>query len=326
MARLFKWVGPARAIVPGMTPDDAIADSDKTSSGLLALVISTLANGAPELLTGNVEMPDCALAHAPASRKRELLTRAYEARGADFILDMGQRIKEIGFDPVMHVLLRSAAPGVMAAKFQRFEQFTHSRHRTDVEARENGLAIRHHATSGPPPIAAENLLIAGLLKAMLEVLGCEEVTVETGDTPHDRFILIWRAFRAREAADPLGMAEKRRKEPLKVYGVDETRPLARRVVGLLAEDLGRNWATTEVARELALSTRTLQRRLSEEGTSLSVIVRAMRVREACQLLTDSDFKITEIGYWCGFSDSPHFSREFRRALGVPPALYRKTAA
>ncbi|MBO6635580.1 AraC family transcriptional regulator [Parvibaculum sp.] len=309
-----------------MTPDDAIAEKDKTSSGLLALVISTLASNAPELLTGTVEMPDCALAHAPAKLKRDLLMRAYEARGADFILGMGQRIKEIGFDPVMHVLLRSAAPEVMAAKFQRFEQFTHSRHRSEIEARDRCLAVRHHAVSGPPPSGPENLLIAGLLKAMLEVLGCEGVSVDAGDAPHDRFALSWQSFQPREVADPLGMAEKRRIEPLRVYGVDETGPLARRVVRLLAEDLGRNWSAGEMARELALSTRTLQRRLSEEGTSLSVIVKAMRVREACQLLTDSDFKITEIGYWCGFSDSPHFSREFRRALGVPPALYRKTAA
>ena len=310
-----------------MTPDDAaIAANDKTSSGLLALVISTLANEAPELLTGPAEMPDCALAHAPASRKRELLLRAQQARGDRFILGMGQRIKEIGFDPVMHVLLRSATPDVMAAKFQRFEQFTHSRHRSEVEARENGLAIRHYAVSGPPPISAENLLIAGVLKAILEVLGCADVAAETGAAPHDRFVLRWQGFRPREADDPLGMTEKRRSEPLKVYGVDETAPLARRVVRLLAEDLGRNWQAAEMARALTLSTRTFQRRLKEEGTSLSAIVRAMRVREACQLLTGSDFKITEIGYWCGFSDSPHFSREFRRALGVPPALYRKTAA
>jgi AraC-like DNA-binding protein len=62
------------------------------------------------------------------------------------------------------------------------------------------------------------------------------------------------------------------------------------------------------------------------GANPSVIVRAVRTREACQLLTGSDFKLTGIGYWCGFSGSPHFSREFRRALGVPPALYRQTAA
>lgn len=108
--------------------------------------------------------------------------------------------------------------------------------------------------------------------------------------------------------------------------MDEARPLARRVVKLLSDDLGRNWSCEEMARELRLSSRTLQRRLKEEGASLFTIIRAVRTREACQLLTGSELKLTEIGYWCGFSDSPHFSREFRRALGVPPVLYRQAAA
>lgn len=311
-----------------MTPDEeAIAEKDLTSSGLLALVIAGLQAEAPELLTGEaVAMPDCALAHAPASIKRGLLTKAHETRGADFILGMGQFIKGIGFDPVLHVLLRPAPPMVMAGKFRRFEQFTHSRHRCDVTETENGLDVRRYAVSGPPPLAAENLLIAGLLKAMLEEIGCEEVTVTADEATFAGFSLHWRRFVQRDVTDPLGLAEKRGREPLKVYGVDETRPLARRVVTLLSGDLGRNWSCKEIAMELRLSSRTLQRRLKEDGTSLSTIIRAVRMREACQLLTGSDLKLTEIGYWCGFSDSPHFSREFRRALGVPPVLYRQAAA
>lgn len=308
--------------------DADILEKDKTSSGLLALVISTLRIDAPELLPEEIAMPDCALAYASAKLKRNLLQRALEARGEVFILGMGQRIKDIGFDPVMHVLLRSAAPEVMTAKFQRFEQFTHSRHRSEFAVAGNGLSACRYALSGPPPSAPENLLIAGLVKSMLEVLGCEEVTVETGGAPFDCFALTWRTFARREKGKPSGasnIAEKQTHERLKVYGVDETGPLARRVVQRLGEDLGRNWSCAEIARDLALSTRTFQRRLRGEGTNLSAIVRAMRVREACRLLTDSDFKVTEIGYWCGFSDTPHFSREFRRALGVPPALYRGTA-
>jgi AraC-like DNA-binding protein len=84
-------------------------------------------------------------------------------------------------------------------------------------------------------------------------------------------------------------------------------------------------ATT--GQRLNLSPRSLQRRLAEENTSLSAIVRAVRIREACHLLlSESGLSLTEIGYWCGFSDSPHFSREFRRALAMPPSVYRLPAA
>jgi AraC-like DNA-binding protein len=83
-------------------------------------------------------------------------------------------------------------------------------------------------------------------------------------------------------------------------------------------------ATT--GQRLNLSPRSLQRRLAEENTSLSAIVRAVRIREACHLLSESGLSLTEIGYWCGFSDSPHFSREFRRALAMPPSVCRLSAA
>ena len=222
------------------------------------------------------------------------------------------------------MMLRSATPQVMAGKFQRFEQFTHSRYRCEIAADgEGGLAIRRFSVSGPPPVAVENLLIAGLLKAMLEEIGCREVTAEPGPEPFDRFNLRWAAFLpAHAGSDPMGMEAQRAREPLKVYGVDEARPLARRVVRLLTADISRNWACAEMARELGLSARTFQRRLKEEGTSLSAITRAVRTREACQLLTGSDFKLTEIGYWCGFSDSPHFSG-IPACAGVPPALTGK---
>lgn len=310
-----------------MTDSDvAILEKDVTSSGLLALVISTLRLEAPELLPEEIDMPDCALAYAPARIKRRLLEAAYKARGAGFILGMGQRIKEIGFDPVMHVMLRSASPSVLAAKFQRFEQFTRMRHRTSL-AIEDGpaLVIRRMANHGPEPSAPENLLIAGLMKAMLEEIGCRDIAICTGDEPYARARLSWSAHLPIRTELPEEGAPKNGRKPLKVYGADETRPTVRRVVRRLTSDISRNWTCAEMADALGCPARTLQRRLREEGTSLSEIVRAVRTREACRLLTDSDFKATEIGYWCGFSDSPHFSREFRRALGVPPALYRQTA-
>lgn len=307
--------------------DAAILERDVTSSGLLALVISNLRLEAPDLLPEEIDLPDCALAHAPARIKRGLLEAAYKARGAGFIIGMGQRIKHVGFDPVMHVMLRSASPAVLAAKFQRFEQFTHMRHRTSLDMEgEEALIVRRTATYGPKPGAAENLLIAGLMKAMLEEIGCRDVAVAAGNEPYERILISWSAHMTDRAELPTAAAPTNCRDQLKVYGADETKPTVRRVVRHLTGDISRNWSCAEMAAALGLSARTLQRRLKDEETSLSEIVRAVRTREACQLLTDSDFKLTEIGYWCGFSDSPHFSREFRRALGVPPALYRQTAA
>jgi AraC-like DNA-binding protein len=47
------------------------------------------------------------------------------------------------------------------------------------------------------------------------------------------------------------------------------------------------------------------------------------VRQAKQLLTDTDKSITEIALEVGFSDSGYFSRVFRREVGLSPEAYRQ---
>lgn len=303
------------------TPDE------KTSSGLLALVVGALRAEAPELLPHEPIMPDCALAHASGSLKKQLLDRALAARGPDFLLAMGQGVKRVGFVPLLHVLLQSGTPEILFGKWQRFEQFTHSSHRTAlVASNERSLALRRHARAGRQPGKSENLFIAGLLVALLEEIGVSglRVTWGAGGQGAGRFTLHWTGFEPVRRAVPRDIGRAR--EKLVFYGVDETGPIARRIVALMAHDVGRDWSLAGLATSLGLSTRTLQRRLTGEGASLSVITRAVRIREACHLLAGSRLELTEIGYWCGFSDSPHFSREFRRSLGMPPTVYRRNAA
>lgn len=51
-----------------------------------------------------------------------------------------------------------------------------------------------------------------------------------------------------------------------------------------------------------------------------------RLNKAKQLLITTSLRIKEVGHACGFSDSAHFVRLFRRRIGVTPALYRETYA
>jgi len=302
---------------------------DKTSSGLLSLVISALRAEAPELLPEKAVMPDCAFAVASASLKRELLERALAARGPAFILAMGQGIKQTGFEPLLYVLLQSETPSILFAKWQRFEQYTHSRHRTALVAEtETSLKLRRFGQSGPPPEKCENLLIAGLLVALIEEIGGTDLRLVWGKGGEGaaEVTVNWSGFGQRRRLPRVPRAVSQPRAPLVHYGVDERSPTARRVVRLVAGDVGRDWPLAELGGRLSLSPRSLQRRLAEENTSLSAIIRAVRIREACQLLSESSMTLTEIGYWCGFSDSPHFSREFRRALAMPPSVYRQSAA
>jgi AraC-like DNA-binding protein len=78
-----------------------------------------------------------------------------------------------------------------------------------------------------------------------------------------------------------------------------------------------------VAKELNMSPRTLQRRLSEEETSFSAVVDDTRRELAIRLIGDRTMTLGEISYLLGFSEESSFSRSFRRWTGTSPSDYRK---
>jgi len=81
----------------------------------------------------------------------------------------------------------------------------------------------------------------------------------------------------------------------------------------------------EAARALALSTRSLQRRLSEHDTTFRHELDGARVRLAQRLLTDSDASITDVAIQVGLTSPQHLSTLFRK-LGHPtPSEWRAEA-
>ncbi|WBO23206.1 AraC family transcriptional regulator [Sphingomonas abietis] len=74
-----------------------------------------------------------------------------------------------------------------------------------------------------------------------------------------------------------------------------------------------------VARSLGLSTRTLQRRLSEVGTTFAVILDDVRGRRAAQLIQSRTRSLGEITYMLGYSEQAALSRAVRRWFGVSPS-------
>jgi AraC-like DNA-binding protein len=81
----------------------------------------------------------------------------------------------------------------------------------------------------------------------------------------------------------------------------------------------------DVARVLALSPRTLARRLEEAGTSFTAIVDETRRALAEQYLQRTDFSVAEVAYLVGFAESSSFNRAFRRWTGHAPGDARAKA-
>lgn len=81
-----------------------------------------------------------------------------------------------------------------------------------------------------------------------------------------------------------------------------------------------------VARSLATSTRSLQRRLSAVGTSYQELLDTTRCEAAKLYLQDYRLSIGEVAYLLGYSEPPAFHRAFKRWNGITPQEFRRQRA
>lgn len=77
------------------------------------------------------------------------------------------------------------------------------------------------------------------------------------------------------------------------------------------------------AKRLATSSRSLRRRLRDEGTSFRSLLDEVKSTIADQWLEDPRRSITEIGLDLGYTDAANFARAYRRTNGVSPSVARK---
>jgi AraC-like DNA-binding protein len=78
-----------------------------------------------------------------------------------------------------------------------------------------------------------------------------------------------------------------------------------------------------VAARLAVSPRTLRRRLAEEGYSFQEAKNLARRKRAQYLLSQTRMPLSEIAFELGYSELSAFSRAFRGWVGVTPQNYRE---
>ncbi len=106
--------------------------------------------------------------------------------------------------------------------------------------------------------------------------------------------------------------------------LDDSAPLDRRVLDRVAVSLsGGVPALSDVARDLGMSGRTLQRRLSDEHTSFQSLVDDARRKLSMRLLRhDEDATLSEVAFMTGFADQSAFTRAFKRWTGHTPGSFR----
>jgi AraC-like DNA-binding protein len=104
------------------------------------------------------------------------------------------------------------------------------------------------------------------------------------------------------------------------------RSIADDVRAALSERIcGERPAVERVAKALAMSPRTLQRRLGELGTSYQKLLDDVRRRSARRLLANTDLESAEVAFLLGFEELNSFTRAFHGWEGTTPLRWRAKA-
>lgn len=113
-----------------------------------------------------------------------------------------------------------------------------------------------------------------------------------------------------------------------VEGDEPGRSLANQAILCVHHHLEESLKPHELAAELFISLRTLERGLAASlDCSPSQLIMAMKLRSAKRMLKSGDYRVGEVAHSLGFSSPGHFSRRFKTFYGCSPsALLRKESS
>lgn len=326
--------------------------SGQVSTAFLALLIDTLRErpAAAALLPalesspwrGQLVMPitywqqtlnDCAQALDDASLGQRL--------GASFT------VSRLG--PLGYVLQSCPTLGDAVARLQQYERLVNDINHLHLEQGHDEVHLVWGAERGRPGALVDECAIATLVAVTREITGLREAAPTRIDfinppSPDQADHAAWFGcpLRYQQPLTRVVIPSAWLTIPLKNADAMLAQLLSAQVDALLAqlpdsdaliEQVRRHIAqagarpagqAASVAQALAVSERTLHRRLLALGTSYRQLREETLSHLACGYLRDQRLTLTEISELLGFSEQSAFSRAFRQWLGVSPLAWRRT--
>lgn len=299
------------------------------------------------------ELPEDLFARASARLEASAYFRFWEALeeeagGGLFVLRILGNLRAESFSPPLFAALCS--PNLLTA-LQRLAQYKAlvAPIRLDVvEARDAITATMTScdASARPPPtlVAAELLFLVCLARmGTHETIQPSRVVAKAPPAPPDAYEKFVGVPIRKGTVNSVSFSRDDALKPFltsndsmwqifepalrkRLAELDASATTAERVRATLLEGLpSGKVAMDEVAQRLALSRRTLQRRLEEEGTSYQEVVRGTREALAFHYLERTDVPSAEISFLLGFEEPNSFFRAFNEWTGRTPEAVRREA-
>jgi AraC-like DNA-binding protein len=314
---------------------------------------------APQRLLAGVQLEPSILdqreARIAASVYVDLLELGLALSGdADLGLHLGEAVRPGHFGVLGYLLMSCATLGDALHRQARYAELVGSLGRVelaDEPPRAGHEPLVRHSWEPLLPrqqrqLAEETLAcwlrfghwISGLEQAPVEVRFRHPAPADT--TEHRRIfrcpVLFGQAdnalvFPRRLLALPLGQADSQIQRTLDAYAgrllesIRRGEGVLERARQCLAERLPEQAVDLEaLAGELALSPRTLQRRLRDSGLSFSRLVDETRQQLVLHHLRDPALELADVASLVGFSETGSLARAFRRWTGQSLGQYRRT--
>ena len=289
--------------------------------------------------------PDARLPVAAIIAVWEAIARRTRDPGFGVSAGASLRVRQLGL--LGYVACFSATLLGALRRIQRYDRLVTEEVEISLrESRPRGtLAIRRIAPGSPQPLS-QDYVLAAALQISRELTGIDIVPVEVSFTYRrpTSAVAHLRHFRCplRFATPTAAMIFRRSDLSLPIVRADETLAgylskyaevmLASLVRGSTMRHTVRAaiWSVLadgkpsleRVAAVLRIPPRTMQRRLSAEGTSLHREIEEIRKTMATALLRERSHSIADIAFLLGFSEPSAFFRSFRRWTGTTPRQFR----
>jgi AraC-like DNA-binding protein len=206
-------------------------------------------------------------------------------------------------DPIRVEMASAAAP--FSVEFGAYLMILHFRNETDGRFAARNISFLHT----PDDVVALEGALGCPVQSKASWNGIS-VPLDVWHMPLRRRDPVLRQVLETQANDILARLPERTGLALEVQ-----RALAARVAG-------GDTRINALARQLAMSPRTLQRRLAAEGVSYQELREGARKEAAGRYVSDSNLAVSEVAYLVGYSEPAPFHRAFKRWYGMTPEAFR----
>ena len=297
----------------------------------------------PRAVLRRAELPEGLLSGGDASLSTDEYFRLWSAMEAEvgdtaFAIHLGELLRSEAFHPLIFAALCSSSFAVAAERIAHYKRLVapmellidDNRSRFRVELRWLDRTVKPPVSLAGFELVFFAQLVRMATREHIKPLKVESLTPLKPATPYTRYfgVPVTAAkrhavtFRREDADLPFLTANEamwNAFEPAlrqRLADLDDGASFEERVRAALLEALpGGESSMEEVARKLAVSKRTLQRRLRDEATTFQAILNATREDLARHYLAQTKLSGAEISYLLGFEDPNSFFRAFHSWTG-----------